>query len=51
VAVEALRWRFYAAGTFSNCGNSLDHAVVLVGANTDRKHWIVKNTWGKDWGT
>lgn len=41
----------YASGVFNGCpvGAEIDHAVLLVGwtANGD---WIVKNSWGLDWG-
>ena len=50
VAVEAYNWRFYSSGVFDNCGFYLDHAVVLVGVNTEKGYWTIKNSWGKDWG-
>ncbi len=28
----------------------IDHEVVLVGWDDDKNAWIVKNSWGKDWG-
>ena len=46
------------SGVFSeeNCitRDAYDHAVVVVGYGTDddgEDYWIVKNSWGQDWGT
>lgn len=42
----------YDSGVFDGCrnyGGEVDHAVLLVGF-TPEGHWIIKNSWGTDWG-
>merc|ERR1739848_646330 len=41
-------WSYYTGGIYSNCGKSLDHAVLAVGY--DSSSWKVKNSWGTGWG-
>nr|DAD30667.1 TPA_asm: hypothetical protein HUJ06_009518 [Nelumbo nucifera] len=56
VAIEAggFELQFYWKGVFSGaCGTDLDHGVAVVGYGETRngvKYWIVKNSWGSDWG-
>ena len=48
----------YVSGVYksSECGNTtkdVNHAVLAVGwGETDdgQKYWIIKNSWGEDWG-
>jgi len=56
VAIEADQsaFQFYTSGVFSDasCGTMLDHGVLAVGYDTlaNEKYWIVKNSWGQEWG-
>jgi len=53
IAIEADQstFQFYNSGIItSGCGDSLDHAVLIVGYDMDEKYWIVKNSWGSSWG-
>ena len=50
VGVDSTQWDDYRGGIFKHtmCTNDIDHAVAIVGYTTDA--WIVKNSWGADWG-
>jgi C1A family cysteine protease len=56
IGVEANQdaWQLYKGGVVNgNCGQQLDHGVLAVGygvSNTNVSYWIVKNSWGADWG-
>ncbi|XP_073316303.1 vignain-like [Primulina huaijiensis] len=56
VAIDAggTDMQFYSEGVFTgNCGKELDHGVAIVGYGTTldgTKYWIVRNSWGPEWG-
>lgn len=56
IAIEAsgMDFQFYSEGVFTGrCGIELDHGVAVVGyGKTQRgtKYWIVRNSWGAEWG-
>lgn len=57
IAVDASHFNSYTNGvlTSASCksgGASLDHAVQVVGYDTTAPtpYWIVRNSWGTDWG-
>ncbi|CAM8926170.1 unnamed protein product [Rhodiola kirilowii] len=54
IDAEGSAFQFYKEGVFTgHCGTDLDHGVVAVGYGTTRdgtKYWIVRNSWGADWG-
>jgi len=56
VAIEADQSAFqlYGGGVLKRgCGTSLDHGVLAAGYGTDstgQDYWLVKNSWGGDWG-
>jgi C1A family cysteine protease len=55
VAVEADQnaFQFYSSGVMTaKCGTNLDHGVLAVGYGTvgGQDYYLVKNSWGADWG-
>lgn len=50
VGIDSSTMDDYKSGVFpaSLCTTDIDHAVAIVGYTKDA--WIIKNSWGKDWG-
>ncbi|KAK1443903.1 cysteine proteinases like protein [Babesia gibsoni] len=45
-------WPLYSSGVLNSCSNVPNHALLLVGAgeSAEGKYWLLKNSWGTDWG-
>ncbi|KAK3431584.1 zingipain-2 [Eucalyptus grandis] len=53
IAASGQEFRHYSGGVFNgDCGEQLDHAVVVVGYGTSEegKFWKIRNSWGESWG-
>ncbi|CAH2046261.1 unnamed protein product [Thlaspi arvense] len=56
IAIEGggFDFRFYSSGVFTGkCTTDLDHGVTVVGygqSNNGSQYWIIKNSWGLNWG-
>lgn len=52
-AVDSTSWQYYTSGILTECVSSqMNHAVLIVGFDRSYNppYWIVKNSWGSDWG-
>lgn len=50
ICVAASTWSSYSSGIITTCDTVVDHCVQAVGIDTDNDYWIVRNSWGTNWG-
>ena len=54
IVLDATAMQLYDKGIITRCSEFINHAVLAVGydkdAETGLKYWIIKNSWGADWG-
>ena len=57
IGIDASEWNFaqYRSGVYSSRGcnaNNVNHAVIVVGYGTEsgKDYWLIKNSWGPNWG-
>jgi len=54
IASSSADFQNYAGGIWDEACGPADHAVILAGFGTDpltkKDFWIVRNSWGTDWG-
>jgi hypothetical protein len=46
-------WLYYSGGTYYTddyCGGLTNHQIILVGWDDPGRYWIVRNSWGPEWG-
>jgi len=50
ICLDASTWSSYVSGIITTCGMEVDHCVQAVGMNLAEDYWIVRNSWGTEWG-
>lgn len=50
IALDATTWSFYSSGIVTTCGTGMNHAVVLSGYQALNNAWVIRNSWGTNWG-
>lgn len=50
--IDASTFGSYRSGIYSGCGSDLtiNHAVQIVGVDVPGGFWILRNSWGTNWG-
>jgi C1A family cysteine protease len=54
IEADTMTFQMYTSGILDStkCGTNLDHAVAAVGYGTENgvEYYIVRNSWGANWG-
>merc|ERR1711944_285793 len=56
ISSDASRWSFYSSGVFDGCSYDsnieINHAIQVVGYGSEggQDYWLVRNSWGSNWG-
>jgi Papain family cysteine protease len=52
VYLDASTLGYYTGGVFDACpaNPAINHGVNIVGVNLNERYWIIRNTWGTQWG-
>jgi C1A family cysteine protease len=52
VYLDASAMYSYTGGIFDSCNPiiNINHGANIVGANLNERYWIIRNTWGTQWG-
>jgi len=50
ICVAADSFQTYTGGILRSCPGRIDHCVQAVGYDDSENTWLVRNSWGTDWG-